>query len=91
MEIKIIGKGKNKLRVEFEGEDYTLVNLLRKALWEEGADYSSYQKEHPFLTNPVLILETEKKDPTTTLKAAARNISNQMQDFRKEFSRAFSK
>ncbi len=91
MNIKIIGKGKNKLRVEFEGEDHTLLNLLRKALWEEGADYSAYKKTHPFLDNPELILETDKKDPTRILKTAAKKIADQMVDFRKEFTRALGK
>mgnify|MGYP006307327733 CR=1 FL=1 len=91
MDIKIIGKGKNKLRVEFEGEDHTLLNLLRKALWEEGADYSAYKKTHPFLDNPELILETDKKDPTKMLAAAAKRIGNDMEDFRKKFERAFAK
>jgi len=91
MNIKIMGKGKNKLRVEFESEDHTLLNILRQTLWEEGVDYAAYEKRHPFLANPVLVLETDKKDPTRTLKAAAKKIGNQMQDFRKEFNRAFKK
>jgi DNA-directed RNA polymerase subunit L len=91
MNVKIMGKGKNKLRVEFEGEDHTLLNLLRQNLWEEGVDYAAYEKEHPFLTNPVLILETDKKNPTRTLKAAAKRMGNQMQDFRKEFGRALKR
>ena len=91
MNIKIIGKGKNKLRVEFEGEDHTLLNLLRQTLWEENVDYAAYKRAHPFLGNPELILETDKKDPTKTLKAAAKKIANDMEDFRKSFTRAFSK
>lgn len=91
MNIKIMGKGKNKLRVEFEGEDHTLLNLLRKTLWEENVDYAAYKKTHPFLDNPELILETDKKDPTKTLKAAAKKIASDMEDFRKSFTRAFSK
>lgn len=87
MNVKIMGKGKNKLRVEFEGEDHTLLNLLRQALWEEGVDYSAYEKKHPFLENPTLILETDKKDPTRTLKAAAKKVGDQMVEFRKDFSR----
>ena len=91
MNIKIMGKGKNKLRSEFEGEDHTLINLLRQTLWEENVDYAAYEKKHPFLENPVLILETDKKDPTKTVKAAAKKITNQMEDFKKEFTRAFKK
>jgi len=91
MNIKITGKGKNKLRVEFIGEDYTLLNLLRQTLWGENVDYAAYKKTHPFLDNPELILETDKKDPTNTLKAAAKQIIVDMEDFRKQFTRAVGK
>jgi len=91
MNVKIIGKGKNKLRIEFEKESHTLVNLLRKELWKQKADYAAYEKKHPYLDNPVLILETKKKDPVNILKAAAREITNMTKDFRKEFKRAVAK
>ncbi len=91
MNIKIIGKGKNKLRIKFEGEDTTFVDLLRKTLWEEKVDYAAYKKTHPFLDDPELIVETLRKDPTNAVKNAAQKIANQMEEFRKEFTRAFSK
>jgi len=91
MNIKILGKGKNKLRIEFEDESHTLVNLLRKALWNQKADYAAYEKIHPYLDNPVLVLETKKRDPVNVLKAAARDVSNMSKDFKKEFKRAFAK
>lgn len=88
MEIKIIGKGKNKLRIEFEDEGHTLLNLLRKNLWDKNVDYAAYEKKHPFLENPVLVLETKKKKPTRTLKLAAKKISKEAKDFRKKFEKA---
>lgn len=91
MNVKIMGKGKNKLRVEFEGEDHTLLNLLRQILWEDSVDYAAYEKSHPFLENPTLVLETDKKDPTNTLKSAAKRMGEQMEEFRKDFERAFGK
>ncbi len=91
MNVKIIGKGKNKLRIRLEGEDVGFVNLLRKALWEENVDYAAYKKTHPFLDEPELIVETLKKNPENAVKAAAQKIANQMEEFRKEFVRAFSK
>lgn len=91
MNVKIMGKGKNKLRVEFEGEDHTLLNLLRQMLWEENVDYAAYEKSHPFLENPTLVLETDKKDPTNTLKSAAKRMGEQVEEFRKDFERSFGK
>jgi len=91
MNIKTIGKGKNKLRIEFEDETHTLLNLLRKALWNQKVDYAAYEKKHPFLEKPILVIETEKKDPVNALKAAAREIENQTKEFKKEFERALKK
>ncbi|MCD6477783.1 MAG: DNA-directed RNA polymerase subunit L [Candidatus Aenigmarchaeota archaeon] len=91
MEIKIVGKGKNKLRIEFEDEGHTFLNLLRKSLWDQKVDYAAYEKIHPFLGKPILIVETKKKDPTNALKAATREIANEAKEFRDEFIRALKK
>jgi len=91
MNIKIVGKGKNKLRIEFGNEGHTFLNLLRKTLVDQKVNYAAYEKVHPFLGKPVLVLEAKKKDPTNALKAAARTIANQAEEFEKEFTRAFGK
>ena len=85
MELKIIGKGKNTLRIEIEDEDESFANLLAKTLLEEKeTDSASFQKDHPQMGNPVLLLVSEKADPTKLLKRAARKIREQSKELNKE-------
>lgn len=91
MKLKILGKGKNTLRVEFVGEDHSLLNLLRKTLWEDKyrkIDSASYKKDHPYMGDPVLLLKTKKGDPVNTLKRASRKIGDKAKEFRIELERA---
>lgn len=88
MRLKIKGKGKNTLRIEFEGEDHSLLNLLRKNLWKDSKiDSASYKKDHPYQSNPELLLKTKKGDPVKSLKRAARKVSDEAKEFRVELGR----
>lgn len=91
MKLKILGKGKNTLRMKFEGEDHSLLNLLKETIWNnEGAkiDSVSYKKKHPYMGDPILLIKTEKGNPEKVLKRASNGIANQTKDFRVELDRA---
>lgn len=89
MTIKIRGKGKNKLRLEFEEEGYSLLNLLRQKLWEnEETDKASYKNEHPYIGNFELLVETESGDPVEALKEAAKGIKKEADEFNDELKSA---
>lgn len=75
MEIKVIEKEKNKLKIEIIGEDHTFCNSLRKELWnDDDVKVAGYNIEHPLVSHPVLTLETEKKDPKKVLEAAIKRL-----------------
>lgn len=77
MNIKVIEKEKNKLKLEIIGEDHTFCNALRKELWnDKDVTVAGYNIEHPLVSNPVLTLETEKKDPKKVLESAIRRLKN---------------
>ena len=77
MEIKVIEKEKNKLKLEIIGEDHTFCNALRKELWnDKDVQVAGYNIEHPLVSNPVLTLETEKKDPKKVLESAIKRLKN---------------
>lgn len=77
MNIKVIEKEKNKLKLEIIGEDHTFCNALRKELWnDKDVTVAGYNIEHPLVSNPVLTLETEKKDPEKVLESAIRRLKN---------------
>ena len=85
MELAAIEKGKEKLRVEVRGETHTTLNLIRENTWKAGAKQSSYIIQHPYVSQPELIVRS--KNPKKTLQDAAQKVI----DDSKEFSRAFKR
>jgi len=85
MELKVIEKSKDMLRLEVRDESHTLLNLLRENTWKTGAVQSSYSIEHPYMSHPRI--KVRAKNPKKTLTDAAQMISNQAKEFEKEFRR----
>ncbi len=86
MELNVLEQTENKIVVEVRGEDHTLLNLLREACWTEGADQATYMIEHPYLSQPKIIVRG--KNPKKILINAAQLIIDQIEEFAKEFRRA---
>ena len=89
MNIKVLEKGKDKLRVEIVGECHTLLNLLREKAWKEGAKQASYMIQHPYLSQPEIIIYA--KNPKKVLIDSATNIESETKSFANEFKRALRK
>jgi DNA-directed RNA polymerase subunit L len=85
MELKVTERGKGVLKVEVAGESHTLLNLLREKSWEAGAQQASYIIDHPYLSNPRIIVRSA--DPKKTLSSAAQLVLNDAREFGKEFAR----
>lgn len=90
MQLKMLNKGKARARIELVGETHTFADLLRRELVEDTKRVKSaaYDKHHPQLGNPILILETDGEDPTTTVKRAAKNIAEKCKELRLEVEKA---
>ena len=89
MELKKLEKSKEKLKVEVKGEDHTLMNLLREGAWKAGADQAAYMIEHPYLSQPKIIVRS--KDPRKTLIDSAQMVIDEAASFQKEFKKALKK
>jgi len=85
MKLKVLEKSKERLKIEVEGESHTLLNLLRENAWKSGASQSSYLIEHPYMSQPKIVVKA--KNPKRVLSSAAQTIINQAKEFGKEFSR----
>ena len=84
MEIEILEEGKNKTVLKIKGEAHTLVNSLRKELWNvKGIKAAGYAVEHPTTGIYELIVETESGNPKDAILAAAKNLKKQNTDFLK--------
>ena len=69
MEIKILEKGKDFIKIELVGEGHTLANALKDELHnDEHVNVSGYIRDHPLVGNPILMLKTDgKQDPLKSL------------------------
>ena len=86
MELKVLEKTKNRLKIEVGGETHTLLNLLRRNSWDAKAEQANYLIEHPMLSQPKIIIKA--RNPKGVLSKAADMTIKQTQDFSKAFKRA---
>jgi DNA-directed RNA polymerase subunit L len=89
MELKVVSKGKNELRIELVGEDHTFCNLLQNALLEDkNVEIAGYDQPHPLIRSSIVYLRTKRDvSPEKVLLNALANI----QELNKEFNEKFSK
>jgi len=88
MELKVISKSKNELRLEIIGEDHTFCNLLQNVLLnDKNVELAGYDQPHPLIRSSILYLKTRRDtSPEKTLLNALGSI----QDLNKEFDTKFS-
>ena len=86
MELKVVEKTKDKLKVMVIGESHTLLNLLREASWKTGARQASYMIEHPYMSEPEIIVRA--KNPKKVLTDAAQVVINDAKTFEREFKKS---
>ena len=84
MEVNLLKEDGDK--IELEINDLTFINLLNENLWKKKINYSAYNKEHPYLTKPVLLVSA--KDAKKALIEASEQIAEDMDSLRKKFQKA---
>ncbi len=91
MEVKILNKEKNKLRLLVKGETHTLLNLI--------ADYGNkdpkikfigYSIPHPLKTEAELNLQTIDEDPIQALKRQVSKATIDLEQLQKVFNSVFT-
>jgi len=77
----------NNERVKIKVDDLTFVNLLNENIWKQksGLDYAAYAKQHPYLSQPILVIKS--KDAKKSLIDAAERIQKDAEEFRKKVER----
>ena len=82
MNIKIIKKTSDEVKIEFEGESHTLLNLLRtELLADDRVMFASYDSKFPIMDNPIFRIKTNGTDPILIMREAAKRIENQCEEF----------
>ncbi|SFR45984.1 DNA-directed RNA polymerase subunit L [Halogeometricum limi] len=90
MELRVIDKTDEELRLEIAGEDHTFMNVIKGALLETSgvaaATYDVNPEQSGGQTDPILSVKTEPgTDPLDALADASRRV----QDLSTNFTSAF--
>nr|MDO8080644.1 DNA-directed RNA polymerase subunit L [Candidatus Freyarchaeota archaeon] len=93
MNIKIVEKKDNDLRVEIEGEGHTLCNAIKSILFEDEAlVFAGYRIEHALLSKPILYIKTDgKKDPLVLLNETLKKLVERAEEFKEKFLKELEK
>jgi DNA-directed RNA polymerase subunit L len=89
MELKVLEKKPDKLKLQVLGETHTFLNLLSEYAWLANAKQASYIIRHPYLSEPELIVKSS--NPKRTLRDAAQIIIDRTEEFQRSFKRALRK
>jgi DNA-directed RNA polymerase subunit L len=94
LNIKVLKRTTDELRLEIEGEGHTFCNVLQKALLEdETVEMAGYDISHPLIANPVVYIRMREgrkpeKKPETALREAVAKIRRQTKQFHASLEKA---
>jgi len=90
MEVKILKKSHNELKMEATGEGHTFCNVIQKALLkDERVDLAGYSVPHPLTSNPVIYVRTRgQSKPETVLRDAIEEVQKESEAFRTALEKA---
>ena len=90
MQVKILKKTSNALKIEVEGVGHTICNVLKKRLLEdENVDLAGYDIPHPLASNPVIYVHTKGNvKPEEALQKAVEKAREMSKEFRAKLEKA---
>src|SRR3989304_99851 len=89
MEVKVLSKTKNELKIEIVGEDHTFCNLLQNIILEDkNVEIAGYDQPHPLIRSSIVYLKTKRE---TSPEKVLLNALASIQELNKEFNEKFGK
>ena len=90
MKINVLKKNENELKIEIQGADHGICNLLqKKILQDENVDLAGYDVPHPLASSPIIYIRMKGNlQPEDTLVAAAKKAITDNEEFSKELAKA---
>ena len=85
MKLTVLEKKKDKWKVEVDGEDHTLLNLLTENAWKGKVKQASYMIKHPQLSKPEITVIGP--NPKKILADAAQGIIDDSRIFQREIKK----
>lgn len=92
MELRILEDNKKRLVFEVKGVQHTFMNALKQQLRDdEHVPVVGYTISHQLVSEPLCVLETDGKDPRTTLVDAAKHLQKANEKFEKAVAKDLKK
>jgi len=90
LQLKILKRNSQELKLEIEGEGHTFCNLLESVLLEdENVEFAGYDVPHPLVSNTIIFIRTKKgKKPEEALIEAIEKIRKRGRELNQEISSA---
>jgi DNA-directed RNA polymerase subunit L len=86
MDVRVIAREDKRLEVELVGENETLLNLLKQRLLQNpDVDAATFLIGHPLLDQPRLVVHMRKGKPEAALRAAAKELREELDKLETEF------
>ena len=77
--IEILKEEKNKVQFKIKGETHTVLNLIRKELFEnESVEFAGYKVDHPQINNMIFTVSTSKGNPKVVIKKTIGKIQKKL-------------
>jgi DNA-directed RNA polymerase subunit L len=92
MEVRVVEKEHDLLRVELpKGEETLLIPLVEALQKEEKVVEARYFLSHPYLDRPTLFLRTKGEKPQQVLKRTLKDLTDLYDDLLTDFEKAADK
>ncbi len=90
MNLKMLLKSKNELKLEIQGEGHTFCNLLQWVLLQDrGVEMAGYDVPHPLVPNAVLYIKTKREtSPEKALERALAKVGEMSNEFLQKLDKA---
>lgn len=92
MEVSILEKKENMLKIKIKGEKHTLFSPLRKELLnDDDIVFAAYRAEHPLFETIIFEVKTETKSPFVAIQDAVERMKEKLEEAKQEFKRTFER
>lgn len=89
MDVRVIRKDDKMIEVELIGENETLLNVMKQRLLQSpDVESATFLVGHPLLDQPRLVAHVRKGKPEAALKAAAKELREELDKLETEFLRS---
>ncbi len=87
--VKVLKKSENELKIEIEGSSHGLCNLLAKRLLaDKKVEFAGYDVPHPLASSPIIYIRMKGTNkPEEALLEAAKKVRQENDAFGKELER----